>query len=46
VGGPVAMGYVDAAHAAIGSTLFGEVRGKYLPVEVVKLPFIAANFKR
>jgi aminomethyltransferase len=46
VGAPVAMGYVDAAHAEIGTTLFGEVRGKRLPVSVAKLPFVAAGFKR
>ena len=46
VGAPVAMGYVDAAHAEIGTNLFGEVRGKRLPVSVAKLPFVAAGFKR
>ncbi|WP_299917310.1 glycine cleavage system aminomethyltransferase GcvT [uncultured Roseobacter sp.] len=46
VEGPVAMGYVMANHAAHGTQLFGEVRGKRLPVEVVKLPFVPANFKR
>lgn len=46
LGAPVAMGYVDAAHAGIGTALFGEVRGKRLPVSVAKLPFVAAGFKR
>ncbi|WP_300588463.1 glycine cleavage system aminomethyltransferase GcvT [Marivita sp.] len=46
VGAPVAMGYVDAVHAEIGAALFGEVRGKRLPVSVAKLPFVAAGFKR
>lgn len=46
VGGPVAMGYVAAAHAAEGTQLFGEVRGKRMPVEVVKTPFVPAGFKR
>jgi aminomethyltransferase len=46
VGGPVAMGLVAAAQAAPGTTLFGELRGKRLPVDVVSLPFVAANFKR
>ncbi|WP_298969501.1 glycine cleavage system aminomethyltransferase GcvT [uncultured Roseobacter sp.] len=46
VEGPVAMGYVMANHAVHGTQLFGEVRGKRLPVEVVKLPFVPANFKR
>lgn len=46
VQGPVAMGYVAAGCAAPGTELFGEVRSKRLPVEVVKLPFVPANFKR
>lgn len=46
VGGPVAMGYVAAEHAAIGTRLWGELRGKRLPVEVSALPFVPANFKR
>lgn len=46
VQGPMAMGYVAAGCAAPGTELFGEVRSKRLPVEVVKLPFIPANFKR
>lgn len=46
VGGPVAMGYVEAGHASIGTALWGEVRGKRLPLMVAKLPFVAANFKR
>ena len=43
---PIAMGYVDSEHTKIGSALWGEVRGKRLPVSVAKLPFVAANFKR
>lgn len=46
VGGPVAMGYVPADLAAPGTTVYGELRGKRLPVKVVALPFVAANFKR
>ena len=46
VGGPVAMGMVGAEYAAVGTTLWGEVRGKRMPVTVAKLPFVAANFKR
>ncbi|OAN73382.1 glycine cleavage system protein T [Sulfitobacter sp. EhC04] len=46
VGTPVAMGYVDAGSAKIGTSLWGEVRGKRLPLTVAKLPFVAANFKR
>jgi aminomethyltransferase len=40
------MGYVSEAQAGIDTMLWGEVRGKRLPVTVAKLPFVAANFKR
>ncbi|MCK0096242.1 glycine cleavage system aminomethyltransferase GcvT [Yoonia sp. F2084L] len=46
VGGPVAMGYVAAEYAALGTTLYGDLRGKRQPVTVVKMPFTPANFKR
>ncbi|SNR80612.1 glycine cleavage system aminomethyltransferase GcvT [Puniceibacterium sediminis] len=46
VGAPVAMGYVPTAMAVPGTVLYGEVRGKRLAVEVVKVPFTPANFKR
>ncbi|WP_128254384.1 glycine cleavage system aminomethyltransferase GcvT [Falsirhodobacter deserti] len=46
VGKPVAMGYVASAHAAVGTPLFGEVRGKRLPVTVAALPFVPASYKR
>ena len=46
VGGPIAMGYVTAEHQSAGTWLWGEVRGKRLPLAVAKLPFVAANFKR
>lgn len=46
LGGPVAMGYVPREHATPGTRLWGELRGKRLPLTVVGLPFIPANFKR
>ncbi|RVM74585.1 glycine cleavage system aminomethyltransferase GcvT, partial [Sinorhizobium meliloti] len=46
VDGPVAMGYVDAEHAEVGTRLFAEVRGKYLPIAVTALPFIKQTYKR
>ncbi|MEM6665627.1 MAG: glycine cleavage system aminomethyltransferase GcvT [Pseudomonadota bacterium] len=46
VGGPVAMGYVEAPHAAIGSPLEIEVRGKRITATVRSLPFVPARFKR
>lgn len=45
-GGPVAMGYVPTALAAPGTVLYGELRGKRLPISVASLPFVPANFKR
>ncbi|MDF3414521.1 glycine cleavage system aminomethyltransferase GcvT [Sulfitobacter sp. M57] len=46
VAGPVAMGYVSKDASSVGTSLWGEVRGKRLPLTVAKLPFVAANFKR
>ncbi len=46
VGGPVAMGYVNVDHASTGTPLWGEVRGKRMPVQVAAMPFVPANFKR
>ncbi|MBD3665863.1 glycine cleavage system aminomethyltransferase GcvT [Sulfitobacter aestuariivivens] len=46
VGGPVAMGYVATDHAATGTSLWGEVRGKRMRLSVANLPFVTANFKR
>ncbi|WP_179378576.1 glycine cleavage system aminomethyltransferase GcvT [Jannaschia marina] len=45
VGAPIAMGYVLAG-AAAGATLYGEVRGKRLPVTVADLPFHTPRYKR
>lgn len=46
VGAPVAMGYLPTAQAKIGTTVYGELRGKRLPLTVTSLPFTPANFKR
>ena len=43
---PVAMGYVGSAQAAVGTEIFGEVRGKRLPLTVAKMPLVPARFKR
>ncbi len=43
---PVAMGYVDAAHAKIGTALQAIVRGKPVPVEVAKTPFTPQRYYR
>ena len=36
INAPVAMGYVPTAHAAIGGTVFAEVRGQRLPLRVAR----------
>ena len=46
VGAPVAMGIVADSLHETGTTLYGEVRGKRLPVTVADLPFITPNYKR
>jgi aminomethyltransferase len=46
IGGPVAMGYVPTGLSKPGQPLWGEVRGKRLPLHVAALPFVPANFKR
>lgn len=43
---PIAMGYVPSTLAATGTKLWGEVRGKRLPVTVAPLPFRPSTFKR
>ena len=43
---PVAMGYIDAAHAAPGTKIDLMVRGKARPAEIAELPFIPARYKR
>jgi aminomethyltransferase len=46
VGAPVAMGYVPAERAVLGTQLFAEVRGKRLPVRVAELPFVPPHYMR
>ncbi|HYD95525.1 MAG TPA: glycine cleavage system aminomethyltransferase GcvT [Noviherbaspirillum sp.] len=46
VGGPVAMGYVDAGQAKLGTALQAIVRGKPVPVEVAKTPFTPQRYYR
>jgi aminomethyltransferase len=46
VGGPIAMGYVDAAHAAPGTALEIEVRGKRLAATVTPMPFVPHRYVR
>ena len=46
VAGPVAMGYLPAAHSAAGSLVFAELRGQRLPLRVTPLPFVPNTYKR
>ncbi len=46
VDAPIAMGYVPAPLAKIGTRVFADVRGKRLPVVVSAMPFVATRYKR
>ena len=46
VGGPIAMGYVDTAHAADGSELALVVRDVPRPARVAPLPFVPTRYYR
>ncbi|MEM9063782.1 MAG: glycine cleavage system aminomethyltransferase GcvT [Pseudomonadota bacterium] len=46
IGAPVAMGYVPSVLSGQGTCLYGELRGKRLPVHVAPLPFTKPGFKR
>lgn len=43
---PVAMGYVPTDFTTPGTTVYAEVRGKYLPLAVASLPFVSPTYKR
>ena len=43
---PICMGYVPPQYAKADTRLHAMVRGRNLPLTVVKLPFVAHNFKR
>lgn len=45
IGAPIAMGYVPA-DLPIGATIYGDVRGKRLPVTLTDLPFHTPRYKR
>lgn len=46
VAAPIAMGYVSAPLARLGTRLEAELRGKRLPVTVCPLPFHPTSYKR
>lgn len=43
---PVAMGYLPTSLAAIGTSVFAEVRGQRLPLTVAAMPFVPNTYKR
>jgi aminomethyltransferase len=43
---PIAMGYVDAANAAMGTVVHAMVRGKAVPMTVSAMPFIPNRYYR
>ena len=44
--GPLAMGYVEAAHAVIGAPVMLVVRGKPLPATIAPMPFVPNRYRR
>ena len=46
LGHPIALAFVDAAHAVPGTSLFAEVRGKRLPATVARPPFVPHRYYR
>lgn len=46
LGGPMAMGYVAADHAALGTPVNLIVRGKALPAKVAAMPFVPQRYYR
>jgi aminomethyltransferase len=43
---PVAMGYVPTPLAGLGGTVFAEVRGQRMRLQVASMPFVANTYKR
>ncbi|WP_166359234.1 glycine cleavage system aminomethyltransferase GcvT [Pseudomonas akapageensis] len=46
LGGPVAMGYLDAAHTALDTPVWAIVRGKRVAMKVSKMPFVPQRYYR
>ncbi|MDD5035065.1 MAG: glycine cleavage system aminomethyltransferase GcvT [Methylococcaceae bacterium] len=44
--GPIAMGYVESAHARAGTSVDLIVRGKAVPAQIVALPFVPHRYVR
>jgi aminomethyltransferase len=46
LGVPIAMGYVTAAQAAIGTNVFAQVRGRAVPMRIASMPFVPTRYYR
>jgi aminomethyltransferase len=46
INAPVAMGYLPSSHAALGGTVFAELRGQRLPLVLSPMPFVPNTYKR
>ncbi|MBT8766961.1 glycine cleavage system aminomethyltransferase GcvT [Metapseudomonas boanensis] len=46
LGGPLAMGYLDSRYTALETEIFALVRGKPVPMRVVKTPFVPQRYYR
>lgn len=46
LGAPMAMGYVDEAHAKVGSEVWAVVRGARIPAVVARTPFVPQRYYR
>ena len=43
---PIAMAYVQSPFAALGRTVFAEVRGNRIPMRISPMPFVPHTYKR
>jgi aminomethyltransferase len=43
---PIALGYLEPAHSALGSPVQALVRGKPVPMQVCALPFVPHRYHR
>ena len=46
VGHPIAMGYVKPEYAVLDTEIYAEVRGKRLPMQVARMPFVTQRYYR
>jgi aminomethyltransferase len=46
INAPVAMGYLPSSRAALGGTVFAELRGQRLPLVISPMPFVPNTYKR